>query len=108
MSSIPVGANLDGFDMEPTVERDKRGANDNSFVGRFYDLHGSVYDEGATDPTKNFMKTTKEIAIDVAREYDKAGGYRSDLVNLHMSELAPSEDPNDDARSVIIEKWKLA
>jgi len=97
----PVGSNNDnrggGSDGR---RRGGKGRNHNTyakFEGKCEDLKGFVYDVQHSDATESFQKTTQEIAEYISKEYEKAGEFRTALVNLAFERLVEPTITEDDA-----------
>jgi hypothetical protein len=77
---------------EPEV--DARG----KISGKIDQLEGHIYDVASSSPTDSFTRTTEEIALYVSSNLDRAGEYRTGLVNMLLPPVprpVPPEDQSD-------------
>ena len=89
--------------------RGKNGGNGSGtkFEGKCEDLKGYVYDVQHGNATESFQKTTQEIAEYVSKEYEKAGEFRTALVNLEFEELVePTIDDEEAENRVKVLKYE--
>ena len=81
--------------------RNRHGGNSDRFEGKCEDLKGFVYDVQHSDATESFQKTTQEIAEYISKEYEKAGEFRTALVNLKFEELVEPIISDSDAENKV-------
>jgi hypothetical protein len=66
--------------------------------GKIEQLDGHIYDVSSASPSDSFTRTTEEIALYVSSTLDKAGDYRTGLVNMILPPITkpkPPKDPSD-------------
>mmetsp|Transcript_122229 Transcript_122229/g.340832 ORF Transcript_122229/g.340832 Transcript_122229/m.340832 type:complete len:124 (-) Transcript_122229:349-720(-) len=104
----PVSDNSPGGELQAGAERprgarrdrgnrNRRGHNNvprvEKFTGKCDDLKNYVYEISSSHrTTETFMRTTREIAEYIGREFDDAGDFRTGLVEMNLPALREPAD----------------
>ncbi len=70
--------------------------------GKIEQLEGHIYDVASASPMDSFTRTTEEIALYVSSNLDRAGDYRTGLVNLDLPPVPKPKSPEDTSDAVLV------
>jgi len=79
--------------------RGRKNTNASKFEGKCEELKGYVYDIQHSDATESFQKTTQEVAEYISKEYERAGEFRTALVDLEFEALVEPVISDEDANN---------
>mmetsp|Transcript_30187 Transcript_30187/g.42774 ORF Transcript_30187/g.42774 Transcript_30187/m.42774 type:complete len:109 (+) Transcript_30187:329-655(+) len=79
----------------------RRNQRESRFEGDCDDLKGIVYD--VTHGKETFTKSTRMITEYVSRQYNDAGEFRTDIVEVSLPMLSEPVGPNNDSNFVQVE-----
>jgi hypothetical protein len=95
-----------GWSQRRKANKNRRVNCESKFEGKCPELKKSVYDVVTGKDT--FVKTTREIAEYVGREFDDAGEFRTGMVEMALRPLEEPAPPTDPNQVVEFELWKMA
>ena len=81
-----------------------RGAGDDARTkvsGKIEQLEGHIYDVSSASPSDSFTRTTEEIALYVSSTLDRAGDYRTGLVDMSLPPITKPTPPEDTSDLVL-------